>query len=130
MKLRNTITITILMLLAGATTIQAQPNAILSVTDFEKEVTSKTEKIILDVRTPSEYKSGHLAEAKLMNVNDENFKQQISVLQKDKPVYVYCAAGVRSNKAAKILRQEGFTNVFELSGGIQAWQAAGKPVVK
>ena len=41
MKLRNTITITILMLLAGATTIQAQPNAILSVTDFEKEVTSK-----------------------------------------------------------------------------------------
>jgi rhodanese-related sulfurtransferase len=109
MKLRNTITITILMLLAGATTIQAQPNAILSVTDFEKEVTSKTEKIILDVRTPGEYKSGHLAEAKLMNVNDENFKQQISVLQKDKPVYVYCAAGVRSNKAAKILKQEGFT---------------------
>ncbi|MBN8652495.1 MAG: rhodanese-like domain-containing protein [Cytophagales bacterium] len=128
MKLRNTITI--LMLLALATTIQAQPNAILSVTDFEKEVASKTEKIILDVRTPGEYKSGHLAEATLMNVNDSNFKQQISTLQKNKPVYVYCAAGVRSNKAAKILKQEGFTQVFELSGGIQAWQAAGKPVVK
>lgn len=128
MKLQNTITI--LMLLVLATTIQAQPNAILSVTDFEKQVTAKTEKVVLDVRTPNEFKGGHLAEATLMNVNDSNFKQQISTLQKNKPVYVYCAAGVRSNKAAKILKQEGFTQVFELSGGIQAWQAAGKPVVK
>ena len=127
MKLRHTITI--LMLLVVAYT-QAQHGSILSVADFEKQVTTKTEKVVLDVRTPSEFKGGHLAEATLMNVNDSNFKDQISALQKDKPVYVYCAAGVRSNKAAKILKQEGFTQVFELSGGIQAWQAAGKPVVK
>lgn len=128
MKLRNTITILLLLVMAACT--QAQQTSILSVTDFEKQVTTKTEKIVLDVRTPNEFKGGHLAEAKLMNVNDGNFKQQISTLQKDKPVYVYCAAGVRSNKAAKILKQEGFTQVFELSGGIQAWQAAGKPVIK
>lgn len=126
MNLRNILTI---LLLAGAACTQAQQNALLAVADFEKAITSKQEKVILDVRTLSEFGSGHLAQAKLMNVNSENFLQQINTLPKDKPVYVYCAAGVRSNKAAKILRQEGF-QVFELSGGIQAWQAAGKPVTK
>lgn len=126
MNLRNILTI---LLLAGAAYTQAQQNTLLAVADFEKAVTSKQEKVILDVRTLSEFNSGHLAQAKLMNVNGDNFRQQISTLPKDKPVYVYCAAGVRSNKAAKILRQEGF-QVFELSGGIQAWQAAGKPVTK
>ena len=128
MNLRNTLTL--MLLLAGAVCAQAQQETVLAVADFEKEVTSNKEKVILDVRTPSEFNSGHLAQARLMNVNDKNFTQQISTLPKDKPVYVYCAAGVRSNKAAKILRQQGFTHVFELSGGIQAWQAAGKPVIK
>ncbi len=128
MNLRNTLTL--MLLLAGAACAQAQQETVLAVADFEKEVTSNKEKVILDVRTPSEFNSGHLAQARLMNVNDKNFTQQISTLPKDKPVYVYCAAGVRSNKAAKILRQQGFTHVFELSGGIQAWQAAGKPVIK
>lgn len=128
MNLRNTLTL--MLLLAGAACAQAQQETVLAVADFEKEVTSDKEKVILDVRTPSEFNSGHLAQALLMNVNDKNFTQQISTLPKDKPVYVYCAAGVRSNKAAKILRQQGFTHVFELSGGIQAWQAAGKPVIK
>ncbi|MBX2915317.1 MAG: rhodanese-like domain-containing protein [Cyclobacteriaceae bacterium] len=128
MKLLNSLVI--VLLLSSAACTQAQQGTVLSVADFEKQIATQSEKVVLDVRTPSEYNDGHLAQAKLMNVNDGNFKQQLSTLQKDKPVYVYCAAGVRSNKAAKIMRQEGFTQVFELSGGIQAWQAAGKPVTK
>lgn len=128
MKLLNSLVV--VLLLASAACTQAQEGTVLSVADFEKQIGTQSEKVVLDVRTPSEYNGGHLAQAKLMNVNDSNFKQQLSTLQKDKPVYVYCAAGVRSNKAAKIMRQEGFTQVFELSGGIQAWQAAGKPVTK
>jgi len=118
------------LLLASVACTQAQQDSILPVADFEKQVAATKEKVVLDVRTPDEYNRGHLPDAKLMNVNDGNFKQQLSTLQKDKPVYVYCAAGVRSNKAAKIMRQEGFTQVFELKGGLQAWQAAGKPVTK
>lgn len=128
MKLLNSLMV--VLLVASAACTQAQQGTVLSVADFEKQIGTKSEKVVLDVRTPNEYNGGHLAQAKLMNVNDSNFKQQLSSLQKDKPVYVYCAAGVRSNKAAKIMRQEGFTQVFELSGGIQAWQAAGKPVTK
>ncbi|MBX2897273.1 MAG: rhodanese-like domain-containing protein [Cyclobacteriaceae bacterium] len=123
-------TLVFVILAASAACTQTQQGGALSVADFEKKLASQSEKVVLDVRTPSEYNEGHLAQAKLMNVNDSNFKQQLSTLQKDKPVYVYCAAGVRSNKAATIMRQEGFTQVFELSGGIQAWQAAGKPVTK
>jgi rhodanese-related sulfurtransferase len=126
MKLLNSLAVVLLVTSTACT--QTQQGSILSVTDFEKQIATQTEKVVLDVRTPSEYNAGHLTQAKLMNVNDSNFKQQLSALKKDKPVYVYCAAGVRSNKAAKIMRQEGFTHVFELSGGIQAWQAAGKPV--
>lgn len=128
MKLLNSLAVVLLLTSAACT--QAQQGTVLSVADFEKQIASQSEKVVLDVRTPSEYNGGHLTQAKLMNVNDSNFKQQLSTLQKDKPVYVYCAAGVRSNKAAKIMRQEGFTQVFELCGGIQAWQAAGKPVTK
>lgn len=128
MKLLNSLMV--VLLVASAACSQAQQGTVLSVADFEKQIGTKSEKVVLDVRTPNEYNGGHLAQAKLMNVNDSNFKQQLSTLQKDKPVYVYCAAGVRSNKAAKIMRQEGFTQVFELSGGIQAWQAAGKTVTK
>ncbi|GIL23940.1 MAG: rhodanese [Bacteroidota bacterium] len=118
------------LLLASVACTQAQQDSILPVADFEKQVAAAKEKVVLDVRTPDEYNRGHLPDAKLMNVNDRDFKQQLSTLQKDKPVYVYCAAGVRSNKAANIMRQEGFTQVFELKGGIQSWQAAGKPVTK
>jgi thioredoxin 1 len=89
MKLQNTITM--LMLLVVACT-QAQQGSILSVADFEKQVTAKTEKVVLDVRTPNEFKGGHLAEATLMNVNDSNFKQQISTLQKKQTrVCVLCS---------------------------------------
>ncbi len=119
----------LLLMLLIAACAQAQQSPILSVADFEKQIANNSAKV-LDVRTPTEFKSGHLAQAILMNINDADFKQQISILQKDKPVYVYCAAGVRSNKAAKVLRQQGFTQVFELRGGIQAWQAAGKPVTR
>lgn len=128
MKLLNSLVVVLLVISAACT--QAQQGTVLSVADFAKQIATQSEKVVLDVRTPSEFKGGHLAQAKLINVNDTDFKQQLSALQKDKPVYVYCAAGVRSNKAAKIMRQEGFTQVFELSGGIQAWQAAGKPVTK
>ncbi|MCE7864870.1 MAG: rhodanese-like domain-containing protein [Bacteroidetes bacterium CHB5] len=128
MKRLSSLAFVLLMVSAACT--QAQQDSILPVADFEKQVAATKEKVVLDVRTPDEYNRGHLPDAKLMNVNDGNFKQQLSTLQKDKPVYVYCAAGVRSNKAAKIMRQEGFTQVFELKGGLQAWQAAGKPVTK
>ena len=83
---------------------------------------------LLDVRTPEEYQSGHIAGATNLNFYDDNFAQQIRKLDKTKPVMVYCAKGGRSASAAEQLSQNGFPQVYDLEGGITAWKEAGKKV--
>jgi rhodanese-related sulfurtransferase len=97
---------------------------------FERKMNSTPEKIILDVRTPQEYAGGHLSNATLVNFYDSDFKQQIGQLDKSKPVFVYCKGGVRSAKAAQILSQSGFKEVYELQDGYDSWTGSRKPVVK
>lgn len=72
---------------------------------------------LLDVRTPQEWEAGKVASSNCINVNDAAFKQQIEKLDKNKPVFVYCAAGGRSSKAAPILQQAGFKYIYNLTGG-------------
>lgn len=85
---------------------------------------------ILDVRTREEWKEGHLKGATLATVTEDGFlKKAKDALDPKKPVLVYCRSGGRSAKAAKQLREAGFT-VYDLAGGITAWQKAGKPVIK
>lgn len=83
--------------------------------------------VVLDVRTPDEYRAGHLKDAKLANVNDAGFDANIAKLDKNKPVVVYCAVGGRSARASDIMVQKGFKNVYNVSGGYNAWSAAGLP---
>lgn len=78
---------------------------------------------LVDVRTPEEYKRGSIAGAILINFYDENFIEQMEAkLDKDKPVYVYCAVGGRSSQATKQLYKKGFKKVFDLQGGYNAWK--------
>ncbi len=86
---------------------------------------------LLDVRTKEEWNAGHLKGAKLATVTEEGFLAKAkAALDPEKPVLVYCRSGKRSEKAAKELRKAGFSPVYELQGGIVAWEKAGKPVVK
>ena len=85
---------------------------------------------LLDVRTPSEFKNGHVPNAINANINDDNFSTQINGLDKDKPVVVYCLSGPRANAAAKQLRTAGFKNVVELPGGMMEWRANNLPETK
>jgi rhodanese-related sulfurtransferase len=95
---------------------------------FEKGI-AQPQIQLLDVRTPAEYKEGHLRNAILANWNErEEFKKQISLLDKNKPVYAYCRSGARSSAAAAQLKKEGFKEVYNLEGGIIAWKGANKPV--
>jgi phage shock protein E len=59
--------------------------------------------------------------AKNINFFDDDFLSQMSVLDTDKPVYLYCKSGGRSGKAAIQLKEAGFTKVYDLEGGITAW---------
>lgn len=86
--------------------------------------------ILLDVRTPEEIAEGKLAGSIALNYNDDNFAEALNELDPNQPVYVYCAAGGRSSKTATMLGEKGFKLVYNLDGGITAWQEAGMPTEK
>ena len=87
---------------------------------FEAKL-SASNGILLDVRTEEEISQGYIPGASFINLYDENFNQKINFIQKDKPVFVYCKMGGRSAKAAQELLSIGFKEVYNLTGGIQAW---------
>ena len=82
---------------------------------------------IVDVRTPGEFEKGHLLDALNFNWNSDDFQNQVLKLDKSKPVFVYCLSGGRSEAAANKMRSDGFLEVYELSGGMMKWRAAGLP---
>jgi len=85
---------------------------------------------ILDVRTPEEINQGYINGASTINFYDADFESKLNLIQKDKPVYVYCKAGGRSSQAAEMMKKNGFKKVYNLEGGITAWNGSGYPVVK
>lgn len=73
--------------------------------------------LLLDVRTPMEFNEGHIENAKNIDISNVNFESELDKLDKEQTVFVYCAIGVRSTKAANMLRKKGFKHVFDLDGG-------------
>ena len=102
----------------------------LNTIDFQKKLNTDNAAIILDVRTPEEFANGHLQNATTINFFGTDFKEKVNNLDKTKPIYVYCAVGGRSVKAAKVLQDAGFKAVYNLLGGFNGWVAAGFPSVK
>ena len=94
---------------------------------FEQQMKESSSQIV-DVRTPEEFKEGHITNAVNMNVTGDDFEKQIESLDKEKPVMVYCKSGGRSARAASILKEKGFKNVYDLDGGIIGWSKANKPI--
>jgi len=94
---------------------------------FEQQMKESSSQIV-DVRTPEEFKEGHITNAVNMNVTGDDFEKQIESLDKEKPVMVYCKSGGRSARAASILKEKGFKNVYDLDGGIIGWNKANKPI--
>lgn len=92
---------------------------------FEKTAQSNT--FLLDVRTNAEYKEAHIKGATLIPVQALNKRLGELEKQKNKTILVYCRSGRRSVKAAQILHKAGFTDVVNLTKGINGWKKAGLP---
>ncbi len=92
---------------------------------FSEKLKSTDKPQLVDVRTPEEYASEHLDNAQNINWNGDNFVSEVQKLDKTKPIFVYCKVGGRSGQAANKLTQLGFTEVYNLDGGIMKWNAAG-----
>ncbi len=85
--------------------------------------------VLLDVRTQSEFKNGHIANSGQLNYYALDFRKRLLLLPKDEPIYLYCNTGWRSEKAAKILVENGYKNVYNLEHGIMDWELQSLPVV-
>ena len=90
----------------------------------------ETKGAIVDVRTPKEFNEGHLQNAKNFNWKGSDFDKEVSSLKKSEPIFVYCRSGRRSAEAASRMRAMGFKEVYELAGGIIAWEEAGLSLIK
>jgi len=85
--------------------------------EFNKFMAKNSNCILIDVRTPQEYKRGTIASAINIDYNSSNFKSEISKLDKSKPILLFCQSGGRSARALKIFESLGFQYVLELEGG-------------
>jgi rhodanese-related sulfurtransferase len=81
--------------------------------------------VVIDVRTPQEYADAHLAGAINIDYYADDFRTQLATLDRTKPYAIYCRSGNRTAKTLRIMRELGFTYVYDLRGGILAWEAAG-----
>ena len=92
------------------------------------QLSNRENAIFLDIRDDGEYGGGHIPEA--IHIPIRQLPDRIGELNKHKdcPVIAYCRSGNRSNGAGSVLKKHGFENVYNLSGGIVAWQKASLPV--
>ena len=84
--------------------------------------------LVLDVREPAEFASGHLPRARHIPVGELGKRIDELSRFKEKPVIVTCRSGARSGSACRALKNAGFTQVYNLKGGVAAWEQASLPV--
>jgi len=89
---------------------------------------TQTNHVVLDVRTPREFKAGHVPGAVNLDWYSDDFSRRAGQLDKSQTYLVYCASGNRSARAVARLRALGLTNAIEYPGAWREWSASGKPV--
>ena len=92
------------------------------------QLSNRENAVFLDIRDDREYQHGHIPEA--IHIPLGQLSERVSELgkYKDNPVIAYCRTGSRSNAAGSVLKKNGFETVYNLGGGIMAWEKANLPV--
>ena len=101
----------------GTKTTQNDSIKVLSPTEFRAQVENKKVQLV-DVRTQREFNFGHIKGAKNIDFYSGLFNVEFDKLNKEKAVYVYCRSGMRSRQTSKKLVALGFTEIYDLKGGI------------
>ena len=95
---------------------------------FQKAISADSIQLI-DVRTLGEFNEGHLKNAMLIDYLSDDFSENIKKLNPDKAVYIYCRSGKRSSKSAKHFKETGFSEIYNLKGGVLEWEAKELPII-
>jgi thioredoxin len=127
---KNLIVLFFLIVLTGCGKAQNNGESNLSATEFSKKLNQTKDAQLVDVRTPGEFRNGHLKNAMNIDWNADDFAEKVKALDKDKPVFLYCMSGPRSTAAAAKLQKMGFKNVYEMQGGMMKWRNAELPEIK
>jgi rhodanese-related sulfurtransferase len=98
--------------------------------EAEKALKERKDVVVLDVRTPEEFKAGHIAGAKDIDFKAPDFAKQTGALDKNKTYLVHCGGGGRSTNSLEVFKEQKFSSILHLDKGFKAWEAAGKPVEK
>jgi rhodanese-related sulfurtransferase len=91
-------------------------------------VAQRSDLYVLDVRTPKEYQQTRLEGARLIPI--DQFVKRLAEVPKNRPVLVYCAVGSRSAQVVNYLARQGYSEIYNLYGGIYSWEQSGYPVLK
>lgn len=103
----------------------------ISPAETEAMLKAKADLVILDMRVETEWgEEGHIQGAQFANYYRQDLKGYLAALDRTKPYLVYCALGERSKQTAVQMAELGFKEIYVLAGGLNAWKAAGKPIVK
>ena len=117
-----------IILLAGCSSTGSATTVNLNVSEFSQKITEPGV-IIVDVRTPEEFASGHIEGALNIDFNSGNFANEITRLNPSETYAIYCRSGSRSGQAASIMHEAGFHDVSNLNGGVIDWTNDGLPLV-
>lgn len=125
MKFHSTFLIIISFIVFSCNGQNTKNSKTIDAKSFSEKIATTPNPQILDVRTPEEFSSDHIDKAVNVNWLGDNFVAEAEKLDKTKPVFVYCKSGGRSQSAVQKLEELGFTNIYQLQGGILKWDAAG-----
>ena len=95
-------------------------------TEFKKKMEMYDDIVLVDVRTPEEIKENAIAGHLALNIMDPGFTMRIDELDREKSYFVYCRSGQRSGQACRYMLSQGFKKLYNLEGGIIAWDATFK----
>jgi thioredoxin len=107
---------------------QSQNKQVLEAKAFADKLRLTPDAVVLDVRTIGEFKEGFIDKAMNIDFNGAEFEDLVNKLDHGKTYFVYCLGGGRSASAASFMRDNGFTQVYELKGGMNAWRNSNLPV--
>lgn len=122
--------VVMVMLIKAELEHQANKGSYLSPSMATRLMNNDNDTLVIDVRTPADFKNGHIKGAKNIPLSDFAASVEKLAADKDKTVLVYCNSGNTVTRAIKLLKKAGFEKVNNLDGGIAAWKEANMPLSK